>query len=408
MATTAAADVKKIVKGIALDKVNEQVLDRFLTKFGLPTTGSLSGKVERLADHIRRLTPHPELNIVECDNCDGPSSAGQDTAVSTDVCPFCGDGDDESIAKEKAKMEAKAEKAEAKKAEAKKAEPKVEKAGAPAPATPVKAALVVREQRVMAARATAPVGIKVLMERFIVARKAVVVSYWELGRICNDIYSEKAFLEIVDDKGKPKYGTFEQFCQAEIHMTPQNAHRLMRVSVVWSPEQVEQIGTTKLDLLLKVSDDEERNALLARAEKTPLSDLEMEILGKTDRKVTARDDDEEDARARREVAPAEPRGLTTTFAMGRVRLKAWSRASDTKRARAITDDPWAMWELPNGVCQRIVLAKTVAGELEFLIEVTKKGGAPPALKPKAAKAAKPAKKKTAKPAKKKAKKPPAK
>jgi hypothetical protein len=392
MATAAAADVKKIVKGIALDKVNESVLDRFLTKFGLPKTGSLSGKVERLADHIRRLTPNPELNIVECDNCDGPSSAGQDTEISTDVCPFCGDGDDESIAKEKAKMESKAEaKVESKAAEAKKAPP---------PVTPVKAALVVREQRVMAARAAAPVGIKVLMERFVVARKAVVISYWELGRICNDIYSEKAFLEIVDDKGKPKYGTFEQFCQAEIHMTPQNAHRLMRVSVVWSPEQVEQIGTTKLDLLLKVSDDEERKALLMRAEKTPLSDLEMEILGKTDRKVAARDDDEEDERARREVAPAEPRGLTTTFAMGRVRLKAWARSSDTKRARAITDDPWAMWELPNGVCQRIVLAKTVAGELEFLIEVTKKGSASPAPKPKPAK---PAKKKAAKakPAKKK-------
>ncbi len=212
-----------------------------------------------LVAHYRKSVNKEEL--FECEECGG---------VFPDMkrCPYCGDSDDEEEdVKDKGKKEAKkndkpaAETSQDKPADAKPAEPKGKGKGGKVAKIENPAKDKKPGSEIVPAADAALTGLSVkdlddATKEVLRLKVASGVSMHELGSKLQEIHEKQLWKLRTDDKGKPTYRSFDAYCSAEIKMSHTACYGLINVAQHYTPEKMQQIGTSKLVLILKAPEED--------------------------------------------------------------------------------------------------------------------------------------------------------
>ena len=323
------------VQGVLLSSVNEGVLRESLQFYKLDAHGALQSRVERLAKHIRSVTP--KSNLADC------STSGGDSDIRLPQCSYCGDGD-----------------AEVTHVELVSARPQ-------------------HLQPVSARFSEADLDQAVAEVRRL--RGRVAASCWDLGRAIYAIYERRMYDVRRDPLGRSLYKTWDQFCYDELGYTPQYSYRLMWVSLEFSREDAESLGVSKLSMVLQVP-KAERQKILDKARAGVTRDVLMEEIRKLAFHTTRWREDNDKAGTLAQSSPA-TRSETATIPLGRHVLPLFARPAlrpesgnepggPTRRAATIGDDPWAVLQLADGNELYFVVVQDSAGKMELVVEVRKR------------------------------------
>lgn len=282
--------------GVILDAAKEDVIERYLQRFGLPLGGTKAVKIIRLHEAMQLLpaTAKGTPVIANCSTCRGKSH------VDMSCCPFCGDGDADETVKSKRSGEASPEDkviAEIKAALEKKADEEKKKAEtekaktAPSPVPGQELVAVPRGRRTSKAKqaqeapeAAPESGTKAIVKQDVPAPTSAIatekdldtaidriksgwnraaVEMYDVATVLADVIKRKLFLQRRGEDQQPKYPTFTAWIAAEMpFMSPQHAYELSSLPLHFTREQVAEIGkTTVLSLSLRI-DPAERKKLL--------------------------------------------------------------------------------------------------------------------------------------------------
>jgi hypothetical protein len=257
--------------GVLLDKVDEKLVDKTLKALKLDAAATLPEKVGQLVGHYRGTAPDVK-QLAKCD-CGGVFPADMKQ------CPYCGDEDDADAAKKPAAKAPPAPKVDATKPEAK---PDAKPVDTKAP----KATAIVK----VAAQPDNLAGLtsKSLDEataRVIALKGESTSKMWELGKALQDIHERQLWKLRTDDKGKPTYRSFDAYCAAEVMMSAVSCYALIKIPEHFSAEQVRELGTSKINLILKAP-EEDRKALEEDVRKGGISkeELRRKVKGLVDKK----------------------------------------------------------------------------------------------------------------------------
>ncbi len=151
-------------------------------------------------------------------------------------------------------------------------------------------------------------------------------NYWRLGRELAESFARKLYKTRVDDTGKPKYKSWDQYAAAELPFEGTHARRIIAISERFTEEQLARFGVAKLELVARAPAGQQPR-LLAEAEtltkrqlaekvkggrRTPVSGARSEALAAgTEAAKAARD-------ARRQQV--QDGGVTCVFQMGTFEL----------------------------------------------------------------------------------------
>lgn len=357
------------VEGVLVAKAKREVVDKFLAQLGVAVApdASLEVRVQALARHLKKATP--DKHLADCDNCKG------DSDVRLDVCPYCGEGDDQAAAKA---AEQPAAKAPAPQKGKKKTTTRAAAAAAKAPAALAKAPAT----EVVAAGKGTEGDLDKHVARVQALRATGAVCAWELGTEVARIYDGRLHMLRKTKDGHTRYKNWSQFCQVELQMTPQQSYKLMDVAKLFTRADVQQVGTTKLAVMVQLP-EKERKRLLEKARKgMPRSEVAREVrelaasrpvrdTGRSGRAAAAT----EKARAERRKRGRE-KELTVSVQLGRVTVPLYQRpkkkGADPKRATSLAQDPHGQEAAFNGVVVSYRLVKQAKG-LALVVERRREG-----------------------------------
>jgi hypothetical protein len=274
--------------GIDLAAINIEIVDAYLTKLGISTDGVEYSRITRLHE-VMQLVPSKGNKLGNCSTCRGKSH------VDLSCCPFCGDGEaDETILSQRlpgedpevkviaelitliGKQTIANEKAAADKAA--KERPAVTApspvAGQPAlvPVPPgarsKRAARQNGEQTTIATADGAALNAPATVEDLDKASAQIYMHLNEAARSVYDaavvvfhVFEAKLWMQRRKENGDPKYETFTAWVLEEMPFTPAYAYELTNLPKFFTREQAEKIGSTKLTLSLRISDEERRKLL---------------------------------------------------------------------------------------------------------------------------------------------------
>jgi len=321
------------------DQMDEKLVDAAIKSNKVKTTKGMAliNKAGLLQIHYRKTVSLADL--AECDRCGAASSLAEDR------CPFCGEGQGAPGApvvepKPKAKR-------------AKNVNPSQAIVTTPGPKTePVSAELVTVNETEALAKLDQTV-------KEIVALKAGAdATQWLLGQKIREVYEESPWRLRRDDKSKPLYKSFGQFCAEEIELSAAYCYKLIDVAKFFTEQQVRSLGSTKLYPALKVPESD-RPAFVTKIEKNSLS--LRDILTEVKQLTPARRDT-----GRRPTPDGTPGGnrgqsrhlpegaLTVVIATGVKSLPMYCRPTtgkitelgDQKKAKSIDDKPICVYDLP--------------------------------------------------------------
>ncbi len=301
------------------------VMTGALRSYSIPVPSTPTQAARALVEHFTKLKPK---KLADCDRCGGISDE------LLDVCPFCGDRDEDledravpatlAGAPPKGLVELKAL------VELNRKDPGKKAALVPLKALPVVTVVVGREKDLDAAVA-----------RVRKLQVAGIVCQWQLGREIKAIHESELWMaRSAEGKGKKgqRYKAFDQFVRAELAMTAANAFSLAKVAAEFSEEQVREIGPSKLALVLQAP-KEARKALIKKAKTKKRAELRDEV-----KKVN------KEAGRGRERKPK----VTAVQLDERVVIDLFCRPAkgqEPRRAKKLDDEPWGTHELANGVKQ---------------------------------------------------------
>ncbi len=383
MATVAKKAWVNAITGIKVDEVDEVMVAKSLREVGLD-----ADPTENKDAHATQLFGHfsekiPDGDKVTCWRCNGLSD------VNLDLCPYCGAGD-EPEAKEQTQPK-KVEEAPKKTAsqEDVATESTTKKKEATMTTAKKKATtLVVVDDTTPSSMIHNVRELDTAVQEVQRLKGAGAVAMWELGAAIKVIYDNQLWKLRSDDAGKPKYKSTDAFCNMELGMTPQNAYKLMDLSVHFKADDVRKFGTAKLGLLLE-----------APAEDRKRIQDEMEKAKKEGRKVPSFREVEKEVRkvnktkknkGRESRGKKMPTGggrkktektITIASVVGSNTVKLYTKATfkedpkDQKRAKKLADGPWGKMELENGVVQYFSIQETTAGELTLRVETKREEAA---------------------------------
>jgi len=245
--TKGKAPTSRKVSGVAIGKVKEELLDKYLADADLVTTGTVEEKVRRYAEWVKENVPSESL--VDCTVCGG------DSHEDCEVCPYCGeegaiDTDGEEVA----------------------APPKAAKAAKPAKAI-VPAAPLDLGKAAKFKVGDLDKGVKQVAKLKAQAAKDLHA----LGVEILNLFKHELWKLRVSD-GKPVHTNWKKFCAEELGMSHTYAYKLMDVANAFTDEDMKEIGTTKLGLALQVEEGPMRDKLLASARAgASASDIKQQV-----------------------------------------------------------------------------------------------------------------------------------
>lgn len=340
----------KVVEGVTLTRVNEKVLrEAFTTAAKEAESRGLDGKmtpkvaeaetatipvlVRKLATFYRGAT-----DIVGCTECGGDSDG------NLDVCPFCGE---EGVVEEGGNIDVTKDEPEG--AEEPEQEPEViepqEQGGDPPAVELVQVKGKGKKSAITKGRSgnaglLTETDLDAAVTRVQRLHEDTTRGAWELAHAIKKILDFDLW-KLRKNQGKVLHRTFKQFVESELKITYMQAFRLAKVADAYPKELVDKIGTTKLYLLLQAP-PEKREELLDEAEKgASAAELSAAVKESTDYERNK---------------PAAKTALTVAMAPGIATLQLQKRPKkdhpslkSTEPADSVSDNPWGMELLANGV-----------------------------------------------------------
>jgi hypothetical protein len=355
------------VEGVLLAEAREEVVDRFIAKFGIQAGGELRHKVEALARHLKENTPKSRL--ADCDRCKG------DSDIDLECCPYCGDGDEEQTPQQVNAI------GDALVALAKEegAKPPGKPAKPPKPDSSKNAAALAKAASKALSKSDkvkTEADLDAAVKRVNVIRRAGAMCAWELGVEIGRIFDERLYILRTTKDGHVRYKNWSQFCQVELGMSRDQSYKLIDVARLFKREDVERLGTEKLSLMVQVPEGERQRLLeAARAgmSKRGVKD-EIRLLG-SGSKPAGSPRDPTGARSRAGAAgkaasqqaarPRDDKSITVVTQLGRTTIKLFARpkakGADPKRATSLAQDPFGEERPVNGIRISYRIVKTPQG-----------------------------------------------
>lgn len=377
-AAEAMEKTKNFVRGVNLERVDEDVLSRYVKKIGLkPKDGSVREMVVALSDHFADL----EGTLT----CAGDTGCGGVSSSDLPECPYCGAADGTAPSGEVA-AEAPAEGGEEMRVAPGES---IGAAKARRKAAPKKKASNKRKDQPTALAPVATTEVITVREldkavrdiRKLETEGAMAV--WRIGRVMLDVHNRGVFATRRDEHGKQSYRHFSAWVMAETSFTSRYAYELMSLAEKYTEETVCELGPTKLRVIARVPDDVKRETLLnrARSELLTRSQLEREVKelgeGSGDAGLRRGEEGARDGRGSEGANRArragrdrvlqermEEKGVTVTIRPGRLEIPMFARVPDGKpvtRAFDLADEPYALEDTLNGIKVRYVLKMTDEG-----------------------------------------------
>jgi hypothetical protein len=312
----------------------------------------------------------PDTEVGSCDVCGGVSPAN---APAIDGCCFCGSD-------EKGKVLAPPKK------KAQKAPP------APKPSTEIVKAPPKKDDLVPASQVATERELDEAVAEVYRLKGDTAAANWDLGRKLREIHDRGLWqLRLGDDK-KPRYKTWESFCNAEIKMSHTNVHMLMDVSAHFSREQIHALGTHKLGLLLQLPAAEQPRVMASIEAGATKAEVEAEVrkvkketgFRRPDRAGTGNakgragktqkfDKDKPGGRKAERITIAAILGTRTLQAFKRPpSFRNFDPENPPPPAKRFADQACALEELENGVVQIITLVENASGYWAFKVERKRK------------------------------------
>ena len=411
------ANASKVGKvcGIESTKLSEAAVDAALGKLEIvPAKGmKLAGRVELLGEHFKTL---PVARLADCDVCGAPSD------IALDCCPFCGEGGTNAAAEvgdppdadESAGAEPPAEYAEEEPSaaappapapvemthpttaqplvdkRAAKAARDAEKATGKAAAKEAKAAAKLvktppKQDEVGAAvtqivpkESAALAGVQQLdadVAEVIRLNRGVCAGSWLLAQKVSEISESQRWKLRLDEQGKVKYRTFEDFARVELQMAPNYARDMQKIYVRFTQDVFEKIGPSKLRLVLQAPADQQEEVLeKIKDSVTPKRALAAEVQERRAKAGLKTSRGEKTKAPEKKPAAEQEKGkLTVAAIIGRQTVKLFKKpekkGEETSRAKRLADRPYGHIDLGNDTRCWIEVTADAAGELVLKLDI---------------------------------------
>lgn len=370
---------------IDMTKIDEKIVDKYIADFNIKVKGGITAKVNALEKYQLETTPTDDMSG-PCTKCGGESD------FNLPQCPYCGDVDMGDMPNVEPVAEVTTE--------------GVEAPAAPAPVTettpPVEAPQVevttVKKQNLT--RVTKPASPVVETTGELVTAKELddavesvhqalrqgATSYWDLGTALLVIWEKQLWKQRIEG-GRQKFASWNLFCRDELAMSGANTFSIMDAAKAFSKKDMEDIGHSKLQLMLRLPKDRQQQ-LTEEAKKGRLTRARLKeiVEGETTKgavrdtgrgkannprlsEATAKaaEKKREKTAAARRVAPPPDGEITAVSQLGRSKFKMYARPNVKKpnekpsRAMSVTQDPWCEETLLNGVVVHYTVLKTATG-----------------------------------------------
>ncbi len=234
-------------------------------------------------------------NLSNCTNCGG------DSDINLEACPYCGDS---------------------------------EVVGDPAAAAGV---ITTTAEALPAEAQVSTEQLDTAVANFKAKKRHAEASIWELGVEVAAIHDGDLWKTRMLG-GDPQYKTFKAFCGVELGISHTHAYSLIEVAKKFTRERVEQIGVSKLSIIVQLPADKQAAALNGAANGgKSKSDLAKELAA---------------SKGKDKV----PETVTIMARAGsHVKLPMTGTSSKGKPATSLADEPWAEEEHENGIVSRYVV-----------------------------------------------------
>lgn len=296
---------------IKIDKVDGDVVRAALRAVGHDPPKDIGACVKALAKHFKRATP--KTRLADCTICGGISD------VNLPACPYCGDVETNEVAA-------------------------VEVVARPTVATPAD---------------SLPHGVAELNDavaRVVELKRDAALNVWELAQQMVKLSETGLWKLRKDEDGNPRYRTWGLFCTAELGMSATHAYRLCDVARNFTRQQVEAIGTTKLQLALKVPPEKRSDVIRAAEGGATVAQIAAQVSATAEREEPVRGGKRQE-------------NVTVAALLGRVEIPLFKSRSHAQRAKAIGEIPRGEERMLNSVKQTFVVTRDEgSGELLLVIE----------------------------------------
>lgn len=232
---------------VLFTKVSRDHVDDALKRLGVKPRGSTAARVKQLTKKFAELNEKQDLFV--CDPEEG--GCGGEFTDDFELCPFCGmaDPDDED-----AEAEAGAEDGKSKKAEIVKPEP--------------------------LPKGLAKFSDKDLDEdvsQIIELKKQTAICMWELGSAIKKNYDREFWKLRRDENGRQVYRNVKQFWAQELGFSHTYCYQLMEIADYFKKNDVKEVGTTKLALILRAPEKKRASLLKAAKGGASKSDIAKKV-----------------------------------------------------------------------------------------------------------------------------------
>lgn len=372
------------ITGIIVDHINRDLVVAALKDRGEEV--DKESTTEQLAVQLWTVfEPMPMLkdgkpNKIRCVKCHGIGLQEQDN------CPYCGHDEGEDLTEAAPAAPAPTEAQQPmKKAEA--AEKSGKKAKKSAKATETNGAVngastaLAKDDTKASSEVQTEGQLDDAVKRVQTLKGDAAASGWSLGAAIQDIYQRGLWKLRVEknDKGKvkPRWASFEAFCNAELAMSPTQARTLMDVSQNYTEAQVRAWGTTKLGLVLSAP-PEDRPRLQARVEQgAGTAEVRDEVKKVKRAKSYTKPSRAGNARGGKTGQKGKAaKQITVASILGTQTVKLFKKPdaikkdldlSELARAKKLGDLPFGKLELTNDVHMLFLVQENAAGELQLKV-----------------------------------------
>jgi hypothetical protein len=197
------------------------------------------------------------------------------------------------------------------------------------------------------------------------AKADTAVQYWTLGAQIKVVFDTSLWKLRTTPDGKTRYTTFAQWCTAEIGLNSSVALSLMDVASKFSREDARRLGSSKLQLILRAPEGKQPELLEAAGEGASFRDIQKQVkqakkeIGmekrETGRKLTPIGKPGKKLKSPIRVIPDDDGRMTVAMVEGEVAIECFAKpakGSVPVRARKLSDEPYAVEDMENGVTRR--------------------------------------------------------
>lgn len=327
MSKSAAASVLGLEKPEVLD---QKSIDKALGILKLETGGDLAEKVERIQNYFKGQAGNKSAILAACDNCGLISDMN-----AMPFCAYCGETDTPPVA------------------------------ATPVLATPSGLTLTDKNKKKIH-EAIVVTDLDQAIERIREARRGSIVAEWVVVETLAQISKKDLWKQRTTAEGKVAYKTFEAFTRAELGIGRKYAEDVLRMYSLFAKEDVEQLGTGKLSIIMRVQ-PEEHARLLEKAKKGASKREIEEEASSLPR--------QNKSKARKpKVAPPSADGRVTVAVVADKKHKVMlfadgPKGAPEKRAKRIGDIPCGTFDMSNDTRMIFKVIQNTAGEWDLVFQV---------------------------------------